>query len=191
MKLHHLALAAALTATVAVVALAPHHVAPANLYPDSHLTPGKWDTQDPAAIQATYNGQTYSQSHRNVPQAEKDQVYAAYEKLSPGITAYCNAAPSGANQRCEVDHFCPVGIGCSNDAQNLWIQRADTTYQNQPMGFHEKDKLETWGIAQVKAGKLTPRDFDTCILSDWVQCYLKNIAKSPTFGSHTVDTEGE
>jgi hypothetical protein len=24
----------------------------------------------------------------------------------------------GIGQRCEVDHFCPVGIGCSNDRQN-------------------------------------------------------------------------
>ena len=79
----------------------------------------------------------------------------------------------GKGQRCEVDHFCPVGIGCSNKATNLWIQRADTTYKGQPMGFHQKDDLEAWGIAQVKAGKLKPEEFDRRVWADWVAYYLK------------------
>lgn len=175
MKLTHVAIGIGVVATIAIgIHSIPHHTAPASLYPDSSLTPGKWDTQSAADIQKTYNGQTYSQSHRNVPQSEKDVVYAEYEKLYPGITSYCHANPT----QCEVDHFCPVGIGCSNDIQNLWIQRADTTYQGQPMGYHEKDKLEAWGIAQVKAGKLTPAAFDDCIIKDWVACYLEYIVPS-------------
>src|SRR5262245_20287248 len=67
----------------------------------------------------------------------------------------------------------PVGIGCSNDEENLWIQRADTTYNGQPMGFHQKDDLEAWGIAQVKAGTLTPEEFDRWIWGDWVAYYLE------------------
>jgi len=115
--------------------------------------------------------------------AVKNAVYAAYEQLHPGLTAYCHALdvrPAkrraftiGKGQRCEVDHFCPVGIGCSNDRENLWIQRADTTYNGQPMGFHQKDDLEAWGIAQVKAGALTPEEFDRRIWGDWVSYYLE------------------
>jgi hypothetical protein len=169
-------------------------VAPAELYADSALTPGKADTFSAAAIQKRYKcpkgvtaGKTrtctYSKTHRSVSTAVKNAVYAAYETLHPGLTAYCRALdvrPAkrraftiGREQRCEVDHFCPVGIGCSNDPKNLWIQRADTTYNGQPMGFHQKDDLEAWGIAQVKAGTLKPEEFDRRIWGDWVSYYLE------------------
>jgi hypothetical protein len=170
------------------------HVAPAALYPDPTLTPGLADTFSAAAIRKRYkcpkgvkpakDGKcTYSKAHRSVSSAVKNAVYAAYEKLHPGITAYCRALDvpsakrrtltSGKGQRCEVDHFCPVGIGCSNGKKNLWIQRADTTYKGRLMGFHQKDDLEAWGIAQVKAGNLTPEEFDRRIWGDWVAYYLK------------------
>jgi len=165
-----------------------------SVYPNRGLTPGKEDTFSVQDIQKRYkcpsgakggkDGKcTYSAAHRNVSQATKNAVYAAYERISPGLTAYCRALDkpaakrraftTGKGQRCEVDHFCPVGIGCSNDQQNLWIQRADTQYNGQPMGFHQKDDLEAWGIAQVKAGKLTPKEFDTRIWSDWVAYYFQ------------------
>ena len=169
-------------------------VAPAQLYPDSALTPGKADTFSMAAIKRRYKCPkgikptkdrkcTYSKAHRSVSSAKKNAVYAEYEKLYPGLIAYCHALDvprakrrpftRGKGQRCEVDHFCPVGIGCSNDKMNLWIQRADTTYNGQPMGFHQKDDLEAWGIAQVKAGKLQPEDFDRRVWGDWVSYYLE------------------
>lgn len=169
-------------------------IAPPQLYPTSSLTPGKADTFSAAAIKKRYKcprsvkpgkgGRcTYSAAHRSVSKAVKNAVYASYEQLYPGLTAYCQAldVPKpkrkaytvGKRQRCEVDHFCPVGIGRSNDRENLWIQRADTTYNDQPMGFHQKDDLETWGIAQVKAGALTPEEFDRRIWGDWVAYYLE------------------
>ncbi len=166
-------------------------VAPAQLYPDRALTPGKADTFSAAAIKKRYKCKkkgknamcTYSQAHRYVPNSVKNAVYAAYDKLYPDLAAYCHALDmpkaqrrrftTGKGQRCEVDHFCPVGIGCSNDKENLWIQRADTTYNGQPMGFHQKDDLEAWGIAEVKAGALTPEEFDRQIWGDWVSYYLQ------------------
>jgi hypothetical protein len=168
-------------------------MAPLNVYPDSSLTPGEADTTDPADIQRRWpcprganKGKrtcTYSQAHRNVPNSVKNAVYAAYDRLYPGLSDYCHALDvpkaqrrqftSGRNQRCELDHFCPVGGGCANSAQNLWIQRADTTRDGEPMGFHQKDDLEAWGIAQIKAGNLTPEEFDRRIWSDWVSYYLE------------------
>jgi len=168
------------------------HMGPADLYPTPSLTPGEADTIDPADIQRRWpcprganKGKktcTYSQAHRNVPNSVKNAVYAAYDNLHPGLAAYCHALDvpkakrraltNGRGQRCEVDHFCPVGVGCSNSPHNLWIQRADTTYNGQPMGFHQKDDLEAWGIAQVKAGNLMPEEFDRRIWGDWVSYYL-------------------
>jgi hypothetical protein len=47
------------------------------------------------------------------------------------------------------------------------------------MGFHQKDDLEAWGIAQVKAGNLAPKDFDTRIWSgSGIIC--KSVHRTPT-----------
>jgi hypothetical protein len=169
-------------------------IAAPEVYPDRTLTPGKADTYSAAAISKRYkcpkgikpakDGKcTYSTAHRKVSKATAKAVYAAYEKIYPGITAYCHALElpkpkritftRGKGQRCEVDHFCPVGIGCSNDQENLWIQRADTTFNGQPMGFHQKDDLEAWGIRQVKAHQLDPEEFDRRIWADWVSYHLE------------------
>jgi hypothetical protein len=186
--------AAHLSQSAALTGVQPaSHVAPSELYPDYSFTPGMADTVSAAAIQARYacpsgakagkDGKcTYSAAHRSVSSQEKNAVYAEYEELHPGLTSYCHALDQppakrkaltqGKGQRCEVDHFCPVGIGCSNNMKNLWIQRADDTYQGQPMGFHQKDDLEAWGIAQVKVGKLDPAEFDRHIWADWVAYYL-------------------
>src|SRR2546430_2193906 len=64
----------------------------------------------------------YSKGVRNVPQSEKDQVYADY-----GIASHVSG-------EYEVDHFVSLELGGSNDISNLWPEPADP----QP-GFHEKD----------------------------------------------------
>jgi hypothetical protein len=130
--------------------------------------------------------ETHVHLFANAPQRfgrGEERCLCSVRTAPSGLTAYCHALdvrPAkrraftiGKGQRCEVDHFCPVGIGCSNDQENLWIQRADTTYNGQPMGFHQKDDLEAWGIAQVKAGTLTPEEFDRRIWGDWVSYYLE------------------
>jgi hypothetical protein len=48
------------------------------------------------------------------------------------------------------------------------------------MGFHQKDALEAWGIAQVKAGKLDPKDFDTRIWRTGWSTITKSVRRTPT-----------
>lgn len=38
-------------------------------------------------------------------------------------------------------------------------------------GFHEKDDLEAWVCAQIKAGKLDSREAFDRMTSDWVKFY--------------------
>lgn len=153
-----------------------------DLYPDPKLTPGRQEDADvddllkrwpcPAHARAGADGLcTYSAAHRNVSSAEKRQVYEEYEALHAGITDYCKAAPSGPDQRCEVDHFIPECAGGANDPSNLWIQRADSTLNGVPMGFHQKDELEDWGCREIKARRLDPAEFARRITTDWVAYY--------------------
>jgi hypothetical protein len=155
-----------------------------DLYPDANLTPGRQEDASvddllkrwpcPTRARAGADGLcTYSASHRNVSSAEKRQVYSDYEALHAGITEYCKEAPSGRDQRCEVDHFIPECAGGGNDPSNLWIQRADSTLNGQPMGFHQKDELEAWGCEQIKARRLDPAEFARRLTTDWVGYYLE------------------
>lgn len=155
-----------------------------DLYPDAKLTPGRQEDASvddllkrwpcpPHAHSGADGLCTYSAAHRNVSSAEKRQVYADYERLYAGITEYCKEIPNGRDQRCEVDHFIPECAGGGNDPDNLWIQRADSTWKGQPMGFHQKDELEDWGCEQIKARRLDPAEFARRLSSDWVAYYLE------------------
>lgn len=153
-----------------------------DLYPDPKLTPGRQEDASvddllkrwpcPSRTRAGADGLcTYSAAHRNVSAAEKRQVYDEYEALHAGLTDYCKAVPSGRDQRCEVDHFVPECAGGANDPSNLWIQRADSTLNGDPMGFHQKDELEAWGCEQIKQRRLDPAEFARRITGDWVAYY--------------------
>src|SRR5437879_13679373 len=66
---------------------------------------------------------TYSQAHRNVPQAEHTHVYDEY-----------NVPQSARNfQDGEVDHFYPLCAGGSNDITNLWYQPATNDWNGKNM----------------------------------------------------------
>lgn len=158
----------------------PHHVGPAYLYPNPSLTPGLVATQDFGAL--TASNPTYSQAHRNTTEGQKKQVRANYPK------AVC-ATPSD----CEIDHFCPLALGCADDVQNLWVQPAANDWQGQDYGYHAKDKLESRLVLEMKAGKVSPKDAQQCILRDWVACYQKYFGTQPSFGGvgNAVDPDLE
>lgn len=150
------------------ITLAPHHIGPAYLYPDATLTPGLVATQDVAVLTASYTGQTYSMAHRNTTQAQKTQA--------------CNEYPDNCKAQHEIDHFCPLALGCADDIKNLWAQPTVNMWQGVNYGFHEKDRLETLLVNKMKAGVITPVDAQNCILKDWVACYQKYGLNKGTFG---------
>lgn len=92
----------------------------------------------------------YAGSVRNVPQAEKDQVFAEY-----GVTSH----PTGAY---EVDHLVSLELGGSNDIKNLWPE----AYTG-PDNAHEKDKVEAYLHTQVCSGKMKLQDAQTEIAKNW------------------------
>ena len=97
----------------------------------------------------------YASSVRNVPQSEKDKVYAEY-----GITKHTLGAY-------EVDHEIPLEIGGSNDIKNLWPE----PYTG-PYNAHEKDQVENYLHDQVCSGKVALKDAQTAIAANWKQ-FLK------------------
>jgi hypothetical protein len=76
---------------------------------------------------------------RNVSQATKDAVYAAY-----GISVHFNGATG------EVDHLVSLELGGSNVGANLFPEAAAPR-----PGSHEKDRLENRLHAEVCSGQIT------------------------------------
>ena len=123
-----------------------------NLYPDPKLTPGDVLTTDKNKVCAS----GYSKSVRNVPIAEKKDVYREYGVSYP--------EPQGSY---EVDHFISLELGGSNDIKNLWPEPAEPI-----PGFHQKDVVENYLHEQVCNGSMTLEEAQKEIASDWYKVYL-------------------
>jgi hypothetical protein len=119
--------------------------------PDSACTPGAifaTATKDKICVPG------YASSVRNVPDSEKNQVYAEY-----GITSHY------AGQY-EVDHLVSLELGGSNDIANLWPELASPT-----PGFHQKDTVENYLHDQVCSGAMNLQDAQVKIATDWLAVY--------------------
>lgn len=146
------------------------HIGPPRLYPDPSLTPGWADTLKVEDLTKRYTENcpsgktscTYSQAHRNVPRSVHTQVYDEY------------SVPQAKRniENGEVDHFQPLCAGGANELKNLWYQPETNDWNGKDFGFHAKDKLEAYVCAQIKAGKLDPKDAYGRMTSDWVKFYL-------------------
>ena len=121
----------------------------ANALPDAACTPGAIfpdATKDKICVPG------YSSSVRNLPQSEKDEVYAEY-----GVTSH---EPG----QYEVDHLISLELGGSNDIANLWPEPASPT-----PGFHQKDKVENHLHDQVCSGAISLQQAQMVIATNWLQ----------------------
>jgi hypothetical protein len=121
--------------------------------PDSACTPGAIIT---TATREEICASGYARSVRDVPEAEKEQVYAEY-----GITSHRTG-------EYEVDHLISLEIGGSNDVANLWPEAA-----NPRPGFHEKDQVENYLHDQVCSGKIALSQAQEQIATNWLAAYEK------------------
>jgi hypothetical protein len=122
-----------------------------NALPDPDCTPGAIfpdATKDKICVPG------YSSGVRNVPESEKNKVYAEY-----GIKTHT------AGQY-EVDHLISLELGGSNDIANLWPEPAEPR-----PGFHEKDKVENYLHKQVCDGAMSLQDVQYEIAHDWMAIY--------------------
>jgi len=119
--------------------------------PDSACTPGAIIS---TATKAQVCQPGYARDVRNVPESEKNQVYAAYGIKSHKAGEY------------EVDHLISLELGGSNDIANLWPEPASPR-----PGFHEKDKVENYLHDQVCSGKMSMQEAQEKIATNWLDVY--------------------
>ena len=129
------------------------HAANGALLPDHKVTPGKADPHvTQANIQQTICKPGYTATVRDVTEATKKAVYAEY----------------GANEKsgvcCEVDHLLSLELAGTNDIANLWPE----PYLPKP-GARDKDQIEDFLHRQVCSGKMTLREAQREISTDWTK----------------------
>lgn len=96
----------------------------------------------------------YASSVRNVPQSEKDAVYAEYGIASHYAGEY------------EVDHLVSLELGGSNEIANLWPEAASPT-----PGFHQKDQVENYLHDKVCSGAVSLQQAQIEIATNWLDAY--------------------
>lgn len=146
------------------------------IYPNPQFTPGLVATTDFKELTAVSACGTYSQCHRKTTNAMKNIV--------------CNEYPQNCTGTDEKDHVIPLALGGADDIKNLWSQPEHVLINGEDWGFHTKDKLETYLVNQMKAGKISPSDAQHCILSNWIACYKTYLSKN-TFGFVVSDPDDE
>ncbi len=119
--------------------------------PDSACTPGALIA---SATKDVICQSGYASSVRNVPESEKNQVYAEY-----GIASHFPG-------QYEVDHLVSLELGGSNDIANLWPEAASPK-----PGFHEKDKVENYLHDQVCSGAISLHQAQVEIATNWLAVY--------------------
>lgn len=163
-------------ALATAIALKPtRHIAPDYLYPNPEYTPGKVATSDFKELTATTSCGTYSACHRKTTDTMK--------------TFVCGKYPQNCDLEKEIDHFCPLALGCADDVKNLWAQPKVNMWEGENWGFQVKDRLEYFLVLQMKAGKISPKDAQNCILKDWVACYKEKINDSALGSFYAVDPD--
>jgi hypothetical protein len=119
------------------------------------LTPGDILTTD-AKVVCTPG---YTKTVRDVPQSVKNQVYRAY-----GITSH---KPG----EYEIDHLVSLELGGSNSIRNLWPE----SYVTEPLNAHVKDTLENVLHELVCSGKLSLKEAQKAIATNWIQAYRQYV----------------
>ena len=122
------------------------------IFPNPNLTPGVFDltaTVDKICVKG------YTATVRHVTDKQKDEVFKEYGLERSG--SY------------EVDHLISLELGGSNDTRNLWPE----SYYGM-WGARIKDALEHRLHNLVCDGKMSLRDAQLMISTDWIETY-KNV----------------
>ena len=76
---------------------------------------------------------------------------------------------TGAHQTCELDHLVSLELGGADTLDNIWPQCGPPGVQLRQRYFKQKDLVENYLAAQVKAGAIDLTDAQYGIARDWTQ----------------------
>ncbi|SHI07071.1 hypothetical protein [Bradyrhizobium erythrophlei] len=164
-------------APLRAVALPPlkvctQRVAPGGfILPDPECTPGAINPTVTINVLQDPNYRTSCTRDGATSATQKNKTYSWYGLPHP-------ANNTGANQFCELDHLISLELGGADTLENIWPQCGPDKVTLCERYFKQKDAVENYLAAQVKAGTMNLHDAQWGIANDWTQ-YLEAARGSP------------
>ena len=93
---------------------------------------------------------------------KKKQTYGWYGITKP-------ADNSGPHMVCELDHLVSIELGGADTLDNIWPQCGPDAVTLNERFFKQKDLVENYLAAQIRAGKMKKGDVQKGIAKDWTQ----------------------
>jgi hypothetical protein len=87
---------------------------------------------------------------------------------------------TGATQTCELDHLISLEIGGADTLDNIWPQCGPNKVVLRNRYFKQKDIVENYLAAQIKAGKMNLAEVQKGIAEDWTQYLDKASSACPS-----------
>jgi hypothetical protein len=164
-------------APLQAVALPPQpvctqRVVPSGLIlPDPACTPGATNPTVTINVLQDPNYRTSCTRDGATSAAQKNKTYAWYGLPHP-------AHNTGASQTCELDHLISLELGGADTLENIWPQCGPDKVTLRERYFKQKDAVENYLAAQVKAGTISLHEAQWGIANDWTQ-YLAAATGGP------------
>jgi hypothetical protein len=131
-------------------------------FPDPTCTPGAVNPALTMAILKNKDFRTGCERDKATSATKKKQTYDWYGITKPAD----NREP---HMICELDHLISIELGGADTLDNIWPQCGPQGATGEDRLFKQKDQVENYLAAQLKAGKITKKDAQEGIATDWTQ----------------------
>lgn len=138
--------------------------------PDPNCTPGAINPTLTADVLRDPTFTTKCVRDNATSASQKAQTYNWYRIAHPKNN-------QGATQTCELDHLISLELGGADTLENIWPQCGPPGVALRARYFKQKDIVENFLAAQVKAGKMDLAEVQKGIAEDWTQ-YLDAAKKA-------------
>jgi hypothetical protein len=133
--------------------------------PDPYCTPGAINPSLTLAVLTNPNFRTGCVRDQTSSAKQKDATYGWYGIKKPSNNV-------GRNQLCEKDHLISLQLGGADSLDNIWPQCGPDGASLNDRYFKQKDAIENYLAAEVRAGRMALRTAQLGIASDWT-AYLR------------------
>jgi hypothetical protein len=130
--------------------------------PDSFCTPGGINPTVTIDVLRDSAYRTSCTRNSGTSASQKSGTYAWYKIPHPSNN-------TGASQTCELDHLISLELGGADTLDNIWPQCGPPSVVLRQRYFKQKDLVENYLAAQVKAGSINLEDAQYGIARDWTQ----------------------
>lgn len=130
--------------------------------PDRNCTPGAINPT--VTIDVLHDPHFRTSCYRDgaTTAAQKNQTYEWYGIAHPSQN-------TGRTQTCELDHLISLELGGADTLDNIWPQCGPDGVTLPERYFKEKDTVENYLAAEVRAGRMDLGEAQRGIATDWTQ----------------------